>query len=211
MSSSSSPWKNKKAQLLHNLWIDSPAFILILCLSFSPYKQLYIYMSVCLPTLLCLQLPEVSLNYVYNRQLFPFFMCTAISFSPFLCVQPSAFPLCYVYSHQLFPLLCLQSSAFPLCYVYSHQLFPFPFPFPFPFDDVCLVSFSFPFGFFAWKERYICQEKFDKSTYNLHLNKHLIQISKLYLIYIIIKLNGDEKVIKYNIYFWLQNHEKNHS
>ena len=161
MSSSSSPWKNKKAQLLHNLWIDSPAFILILCLSFSPYKQLYIYMSVCFPHIV---------------------MFTVARGFPLLCLQPSAFPLRYVYSHQLFPLLCLQSSAFPLCYVYSHQLFPFPFPFPFPFDDVCLVSFSFPFVFFAWKERYICQEKIDKSTYNLHLNKHLIQISKLYLI-----------------------------
>ena len=112
MSSSSSPWKNRKAQLLHNLWIDSPAFILILCLSFSPYKQLYIYMSVCLPTLLCLQLPEVSLYYVYNRQLFPFAMLTAISFSPSLCLQPSAFPLRYVYSHQLFPFAMFTAISF---------------------------------------------------------------------------------------------------
>lgn len=63
--------------------------------------------------------------YVYSCQRFPFTMFTTVSFSPFLCVQPSAFPLFHVYSHQLFPFVMCTAISFSPCYVYSHQLFPF--------------------------------------------------------------------------------------
>ena len=114
MSSSSSPWKNKKAQLLHNLWIDSPAFISFCVLASVPINSFtYTWVSV---------FPHC---YAYSCQRFPFTMFTTISFSPFLCVQPSAFPLFMCTAISFSPLLCVQPSAFPLRYVYSHQLFPF--------------------------------------------------------------------------------------